>query len=224
MINLTNITKEFYDGTKYVEVLKPTDIVFKEGEFTAIIGPSGSGKSTLLTIMGALQKPTKGTLEIEGQDVYELSEYKRTQLRFDSIGFVLQGSNLVPYLTLWEQYELKLNRSKTKKSTDTIKTLFDKLSITHIKDKYPEDVSGGERQRAAIGLALINNPRILLADEPTASLDTEKAFQVVELLREVSREFGASVVMVTHDARMLTYCDRVLEIRDGVVNEKDISI
>ncbi len=117
-----------------------------------------------------------------------------------------------------------MNRSKTKKSTDTIKTLFDKLSITHIKDKYPEDVSGGERQRAAIGLALINNPRILLADEPTASLDTEKAFQVVELLREVSREFGASVVMVTHDARMLTYCDRVLEIRDGVVNEKDISI
>ncbi|NLC42227.1 MAG: ABC transporter ATP-binding protein [Erysipelothrix sp.] len=218
MIQLNNITKDFFDGNTDVNVLQSTTVTINDSEFTAIIGPSGSGKSTLLTIIGALQKPTEGTLEINGIDSYSLSENQRSDLRFKKIGFVLQGSNLVPYLTIREQFELKLKIAKVS-NKQKIDEMLERLSITKIQDKYPDDVSGGERQRAAIGLALILEPTILLADEPTASLDTEKAYQVVEILKNISRDLGTAVVMVTHDQRMLPYCDRVLQMQDGVLSE-----
>lgn len=219
MIEIKNISKDFIDGNKTNTVLKSTNVTIKKGEFVAIVGPSGSGKSTLLTIIGALQKPTQGDLYINNNNVYDLSENGRSDLRFNTIGFVLQGSNLVPYLTVREQFELKLSQSKMKNKNNRIAEMLDKLSIGHIENKYPEEISGGERQRAAIGLALILNPPILLTDEPTASLDTDKAFQVVELLKEISDERETSVIMVTHDKRMLSFCDRVLEMNDGVINE-----
>ncbi len=220
MIKLRNILKDFNDGSKDVTVLKPTTLTINRNEFTAIIGPSGSGKSTLLTIIGALQTPTEGDLYIDGTDVLSLTENKRSDLRFNSIGFVLQGSNLVPYLTLYEQFEFKLKQAKQKNMKNKINEMFDQFDISHIKHKYPEEISGGERQRAAIGLALLLEPKILLTDEPTASLDTEKAYQVVETLKQVSTELNTAVVMVTHDNRMLEYCDRILEIEDGVLKEK----
>lgn len=220
MIKLRNISKDFNDGSKDVTVLKPTTLTINRNEFTAIIGPSGSGKSTLLTIIGALQTPTEGDLYIDGTDVLSLTENKRSDLRFNSIGFVLQGSNLVPYLTLYEQFEFKLKQAKQKNMKNKINEMFDQFDISHIKHKYPEEISGGERQRAAIGLALLLEPKILLTDEPTASLDTEKAYQVVETLKQVSTELNTAVVMVTHDNRMLEYCDRILEIEDGVLKEK----
>lgn len=219
MIEIKNISKDFIDGNKTNTVLKSTNVTIEKGEFVAIVGPSGSGKSTLLTIIGALQKPTQGDLYINNNNVYDLSENGRSDLRFNTIGFVLQGSNLVPYLTVREQFQLKLSQSKMKNKNNRIAEMLDKLSIGHIENKYPEEISGGERQRAAIGLALILNPPILLTDEPTASLDTDKAFQVIELLKEISDERETSVIMVTHDKRMLSFCDRVLEMNDGVINE-----
>ena len=219
MIEIKNISKDFIDGNKTNTVLKSTNVTIEKGEFVAIVGPSGSGKSTLLTIIGALQKPTQGNLYINNNNVYDLSENGRSDLRFNTIGFVLQGSNLVPYLTVREQFQLKLSQSKMKNKNKRIAEMLDKLSIGHIENKYPEEISGGERQRAAIGLALILNPPILLTDEPTASLDTDKAFQVIELLKEISDERETSVIMVTHDKRMLSFCDRVLEMNDGVINE-----
>lgn len=219
MIEIKNISKDFIDGNKTNTVLKSTNVIIEKGEFVAIVGPSGSGKSTLLTIIGALQKPTQGDLYINNNNVYDLSENGRSDLRFNTIGFVLQGSNLVPYLTVREQFQLKLSQSKMKNKNNRIAEMLDKLSIGHIENKYPEEISGGERQRAAIGLALILNPPILLTDEPTASLDTDKAFQVIELLKEISDERETSVIMVTHDKRMLSFCDRVLEMNDGVINE-----
>lgn len=219
MIEIKNISKDFIDGNKTNTVLKSTNVTIEKGEFAAIVGPSGSGKSTLLTIIGALQKPTQGDLYINNNNVYDLSENGRSDLRFNTIGFVLQGSNLVPYLTVREQFQLKLSQSKMKNRNNRIAEMLDKLSIGHIENKYPEEISGGERQRAAIGLALILNPPILLTDEPTASLDTDKAFQVIELLKEISDERETSVIMVTHDKRMLSFCDRVLEMNDGVINE-----
>lgn len=219
MIEIKNISKDFIDGNKTNTVLKSTNVTIEKGEFVAIVGPSGSGKSTLLTIIGALQKPTQGDLYINNDNVYDLSENVRSDLRFNTIGFVLQGSNLVPYLTVREQFQLKLSQSKMKNKNNRIAEMLDKLSIGHIENKYPEEMSGGERQRAAIGLALILNPPILLTDEPTASLDTDKAFQVIELLKEISDERETSVIMVTHDKRMLSFCDRVLEMNDGVINE-----
>lgn len=219
MIEIKNISKDFIDGNKTNTVLKSTNVTIEKGEFVAIVGPSGSGKSTLLTIIGALQKPTQGDLYINNNNVYDLSENGRSDLRFNTIGFVLQGSNLVPYLTVREQFQLKLSQSKMKNKNNRIAEMLDKLSIGHIENKHPEEISGGERQRAAIGLALILNPPILLTDEPTASLDTDKAFQVIELLKEISDERETSVIMVTHDKRMLSFCDRVLEMNDGVINE-----
>lgn len=219
MIELKNVCKEFTDGEETVVALKETNLQIKENEFTAVIGPSGSGKSTFLTIVGALQQPTEGSLSINGEDVYEMSENERSDLRFKGIGFVLQGSNLIPFLTVREQYQLKMQKQNKDEVKERIDHVLDLLSITHIGDKYPEDISGGERARAAIGLAILLKPKLLLADEPTASLDTEKAVKIVEVLQSISREEGTSVVMVTHDERMLDYCDRVIQILDGEVSE-----
>ncbi len=219
MIELKNVCKEFTDGGETFIALEETNLQINENEFTAVIGPSGSGKSTFLTIVGALQQPTEGTLSINDEDVYKMSENKRSDLRFKDIGFVLQGSNLIPFLTIREQYRLKLQKEKKDEAKQRIDEVLELLSIKHIGDKYPEDVSGGERARAAIGLAILLKPRLLLADEPTASLDTEKAVQIVEVLQSISREQDTSVVMVTHDERMLEYCDRVIQILDGDVSE-----
>lgn len=219
MIEIKNVNKEFEDGGEKFLALKDTNVTIKEQEFTAVIGPSGSGKSTFLTILGALQQPTKGHLVINERDVYKLSENERSDLRFKDIGFILQGSNLVPFLTLHEQYSLKLKNMKKQERNQRIDEVLEMLSIKKLAQKYPEDISGGERQRAAIGLAILLKPRLILADEPTASLDTEKAIQIVEILREISKEQESAVIMVTHDERMLEYCDRVIEIVDGEVKE-----
>jgi len=220
MIEVKNISKDFIDGNKINTVLKSTNVTINEGEFVAVVGPSGSGKSTFLTIIGALQKPTQGELYINNKNIDSLSEKGRSNLRFNTIGFVLQGSNLVPYLTIKEQFQLKLSQSKIKNKNEKITEMLNKLSIAHVENKYPEDISGGERQRVAIGLALILDPPILLTDEPTASLDSHKAFEVIKLLKEISNERKTTVVMVTHDKRMLSFCDRVFEMNDGVLEDK----
>lgn len=220
MIELKNVMKEFKDGDETFIALKETNLRIDENEFVAVVGPSGSGKSTFLTIVGALQTPTAGSLCIDGKDVYQMSDNERSDLRFQDIGFILQGSNMIPFLTVREQYQLRLQKAEKKEKKQRIEEVLRLLSIEHIADKYPEDVSGGERQRAAIGLAILRHPKLILADEPTASLDTEKAVQIVELLQKISRESGTSVVMVTHDERMVEYCDRTVEIIDGDVEEK----
>lgn len=220
MIEIKDVSKVFKDGEAEITALHPTSLKINKGEFVAIVGPSGSGKSTLLTIIGALQKPTSGTLLIDEKEVYSLNESERSDIRFNSIGFVLQSSNLVPYLTIKEQFELKLRVGKKRRTEEIMNEIFEELSISKIKNKYPDEISGGERQRAAIGLALLLNPPILLTDEPTASLDTEKAYRVVSLFQKISRNLQTSVIMVTHDTRMLSYCDRVFEMKDGLLTER----
>lgn len=219
MIRLEDISKTFNDGDTTIEAVKPCSITFDKGSFIALIGPSGSGKSTLLTIMGALQTPTTGLLEIDGMNVYEQSDKTVSDIRFKKIGFILQGSNLVPYLTIKEQFQMKLKVAK-KQDVYDMNTLFSMLDIEHIQDKYPDQISGGERQRAAIGLSLYLKPDIILADEPTASLDTKRAHDVVGLLKEISVDLKTTVVMVTHDIRMLETCDAVYEMNDGTLSRQ----
>lgn len=221
IIDLENVTKQFKMGSEMTTVLKSTNLVINSGEFDAIVGPSGSGKSTLLTIIGALQKPSDGIVKINDIDIASLNAKKSSELRFKDIGFVLQASNLVPYLTVKEQFELKYKVKKIKKDTNRIQKILDDLSISHLAKKYPEDISGGERQRVAIGLALLMEPKLILADEPTASLDTEKAFEVIDIFKTITKDTNTTVIMVTHDLRMLKECDRVLEMKDGVLTEKD---
>ena len=210
VLEFINVTKSYQDGNKEIEALKETNFKIEEGKFIAIIGPSGSGKSTFLTLAGGLQTPSKGQIIINGKDYTNLSEKERAKLRFNDIGFVLQASNLVPFLTAKQQLELvdRINK-KNKQTIQDKHSLFKELGIEHLENKLPKDLSGGERQRLAIARALYNDPAIILADEPTASLDSDRAFEVVDLLSKECREKNKSIIMVTHDNRMIEKCDHV---------------
>ncbi|WP_312682728.1 ABC transporter ATP-binding protein [Lactococcus taiwanensis] len=217
ILKMENVKKSFGSGHNEIQALKGIDLAVNQGEFVSIIGPSGSGKSTFLTIAGGLQSPTSGNISINGLDFTPLSEKKRSKLRFKEIGFILQSSNLIPYLTLEEQFLLidKINHEKltSKKGSELLKS----LDILDLKNKYPSELSGGERQRAAIARALFNEPNLILADEPTASLDTEHAYQVVELLRQEAHLKNKATIMVTHDQRMIKNSDSVYKIEDGLL-------
>ena len=221
VLEFINVTKSYQDGNKEIEALKETNFKIEEGQFIAIIGPSGSGKSTFLTLAGGLQTPSKGQIIINGKDYTNLSEKERSKLRFNDIGFVLQASNLVPFLTAKQQLELvdRINKQKRQKLQDQ-KSLFKELGIDHLENKLPKDLSGGERQRLAIARALYNNPAIILADEPTASLDSDRAFEVVDLLSKECREKNKSIIMVTHDNRMIEKCDHVYRMKDGILTKE----
>ncbi|HGI7769344.1 TPA: ABC transporter ATP-binding protein [Streptococcus pyogenes] len=219
VLTFKQVTKTFQDGHHEINALKATDFSIEAGEFVAIIGPSGSGKSTFLTIAGGLQTPSSGQLIIDGTDYTHLSEKERSRLRFKSVGFILQASNLIPFLTVQQQLELvdHLTGSKEKAKANQ---LFDDLGITGLKHQLPQELSGGERQRAAIVRALYHDPALILADEPTASLDTEKAYEVVKLLAKESKEKNKAIIMVTHDDRMLKYCDKVYQMQDGELRQE----
>ena len=221
VLEFKNVTKSYKDGNNEIEALKETNFKIEEGQFIAIIGPSGSGKSTFLTLAGGLQTPSKGQIIINGKDYTNLSEKKRAKLRFNDIGFVLQASNLVPFLTAKQQLELVDRINKNNKQTIQDKhSLFKELGIEHLENKLPKDLSGGERQRLAIARALYNDPAIILADEPTASLDSDRAFEVVELLSKECREKNKSIIMVTHDNRMIEKCDHVYQMKDGILTKE----
>ncbi|HES5574576.1 TPA: ABC transporter ATP-binding protein [Streptococcus pyogenes] len=219
VLTFKQVTKTFQDGHHEINALKATDFSIEAGEFVAIIGPSGSGKSTFLTIAGGLQTPSSGQLIIDGTDYTYLSEKERSRLRFKSVGFILQASNLIPFLTVQQQLELvdHLTGSKEKAKANQ---LFDDLGIAGLNHQLPQELSGGERQRAAIARALYHDPALILADEPTASLDTEKAYEVVKLLAKESKEKNKAIIMVTHDDRMLEYCDKVYRMQDGELRQE----
>lgn len=221
-IELINIRKYFKDGPDQIEALKETNLSINKGEFVAVIGPSGSGKSTFLTIIGGLQSPSQGKVRLNGQDFSNKKEKERAKMRFEEIGFILQASNLVPFLKIKDQLRLvdKVDKEKQRESIDS---LFAQLGITDIANKYPEEISGGQRQRVAIARALYNDPTIILADEPTASLDTEKAMEVVKILADEAKEKNKAVLMVTHDRRLVAYCDRLLVMEDGFLREEEIA-
>ena len=221
VLEFKNVTKSYKDGNNEIEALKETNFKIEEGQFIAIIGPSGSGKSTFLTLAGGLQTPSKGQIIINGKDYTNLSEKERAKLRFNDIGFVLQASNLVPFLTAKQQLELvdRINKQKRQKLQDQ-KSLFKELGIDHLENKLPKDFSGGERQRLAIARALYNNPAIILADEPTASLDSDRAYEVVDLLSKECKEKNKSIIMVTHDNRMIEKCDHVYRMKDGILTKE----
>ena len=221
VLEFKNVTKSYQDGNKEIEALKETNFKIEEGQFIAIIGPSGSGKSTFLTLAGGLQTPSKGQIIINGKDYTNLSEKERAKLRFNDIGFVLQASNLVPFLTAKQQLELvdRINKRKRQTLQDQ-KSLFKELGIDHLENKLPKDLSGGERQRLAIARALYNNPAIILADEPTASLDSDRAFEVVDFLLKEWKEKNKSIIMVTHDNRMIEKCDHVYRMKDGILTKE----
>lgn len=221
LIEMNQVTKTYGEGKMKVVALHETNFQLNAGEFVAIVGPSGSGKTTFLTTLGQLQEASSGKILVKGKETGSLTEKEKTNLRFREFGFILQASNLIPFLTVKEQLDLIDRLDKVKNSKSDRKELFDLLDLDKVQGHYPKALSGGERQRAAIARALYNNPSIVLADEPTASLDTERAYQVTEMLAAIAHEQGRGVVMITHDTRLLDKVDRVYVMSDGnLVEEK----
>nr|WP_091235493.1 ABC transporter ATP-binding protein [Fontibacillus panacisegetis] len=216
-LRLDNVSKIYGAEDTSVKVLKDISLEVKAGEFVAIVGPSGSGKSTFLSIAGALLSPTNGTVTIGGQEISRLSSQQLTDIRLQKIGFIFQSANLIPYLTVRDQLILIGELAGMKKSHSKKKAteLLSRLGLGHRLHHYPESLSGGERQRVAIARAWMNDPEIILADEPTASLDSERGRDVVHMLADEVKSRGKAAVMVTHDHRMLDLCDRVVHMEDG---------
>lgn len=213
VLELKNIIKNYPDGQNINEVLKNVSFQVNQGEFAAIVGPSGAGKSTLLTIMGALLTPTSGQILLNGQDISQLSKKKQTEIRLNQIGFIFQNSDLIPYLKIKDQLQF-IQKISSKKPVDAIEIL-DKLGLKSRLNSYPNVLSGGEKQRVAIARAFINQPDLILADEPTASLDSKRGHEVVSIIQQTVHQENKAAVMVTHDERVLDLVDTIWEIEDG---------
>lgn len=215
ILELKKVQKTFGAGRTKVEAMKETDFEAEQGELIAVIGPSGSGKSTFLSIAGGLQTPTAGEVRMNGTALTDLKEKKRAALRLREVGFVLQASNLVPYLNVGQQMQLLDKVKKGNMSKAESEELYQSLGIEHLLRSFPKDLSGGERQRAAIAKALYTNPSLILADEPTASLDSDRAFEVMHMLKEITKEKQTATIVVTHDTRLIEDCDKIYQMTDG---------
>ncbi|OOZ91066.1 ABC transporter ATP-binding protein [Bacillus cereus] len=217
LLKLDKVSKVYGEGNTEVTALHPMSLDVKAGEFIGIVGPSGSGKSTLLSIAGALLSPSKGDIYIREQNITKLPEKEMTDIRLKKIGFIFQFANLVPYLNVKEQllYIAKLKKENKQESVKRADHLLSAFGLGERKNHYPNQLSGGEKQRVAIARAFMNNPDLILADEPTASLDSKRAREVVEMMKREVKESQKAAIMITHDERMLDVCDRILTLRDG---------
>lgn len=221
MLKFENVIKSFKDGDQTIEAVKNTSITFNKGDCIAIIGPSGSGKSTFLTIAGALQTPTEGDVQINGKSISGMKSKELANLRLNEIGFILQASNLVPFLSVKQQFQLLKKSKKDVMADSELDELFEKLSLTKVRNQLPSELSGGQKQRVAIAKSLYTNPSIILADEPTASLDTENALKVMQILKEETEQRMKTCIIVTHDERLTEYCDAVYKMTDGILEKQD---
>lgn len=216
-LEVRDVLKTFETDTGSINAVDHVSFTVDYGEFVALVGPSGSGKTTMLSILAALLTPTSGQVLIDGQDMALMSESRRVRLRREKIGFTFQSNNLIPFLTALENVEFMLRLNKRLDKTGKIRSaeLLSRLGLGERLHNLPNQMSGGQQQRVAIARALIHSPTVVLADEPTASLDTERAFQVVQTFAALIHENKRAGIMVTHDLRMVQYVDRVLQMRDG---------
>ena len=220
ILDLQGICKTYYQGKYVVEALKNVDFSMEEGEYVAIMGPSGSGKSTLMNIIGCLDQATGGTYYLDGQDISKMSENEMSDVRLNKIGFVFQSFHLLPRQTALSNVEMPLNYAKVprKERRERAFRALDRVGLADRVDFRPNQLSGGQMQRVAIARAMVNNPRLLLADEPTGALDSRSGSAVMELFEKLNEE-GVSVLMITHDAEIASHARRVVTIRDGILKE-----
>ncbi|MBC1436552.1 ABC transporter ATP-binding protein [Listeria rocourtiae] len=219
LLKFENVTKTYPSGPTTIHALRETNFEANAGELIAIVGPSGSGKSTFLSLAGALLTPTSGEITINGKIISNLSKKAQTELRLAEVGFIFQAAHLVPYLKAQQQLEFigKLAGQDKQDVATKSEVLLTQLGLGDRLQFYPKDLSGGEKQRIAIARSLINEPAVILADEPTASLDSTRGREVVELLRDEIKGKERAVIMVTHDERMLDLCHHVYRMLDGVL-------
>lgn len=219
VVEANSVTKIYQAGDLKVQAVNQANMQVASGEFVALVGPSGSGKTTLLAMLAALLAPTAGKVIIDGHDLAKMSDSQRVRFRRERIGFTFQSNNLVPYLTVLENVELmlRLNGIYTPANRQRSRDLLERLGLGERLGNLPNQLSGGQKQRVAIARSLIHSPSLVLADEPTASLDTERAFQAVELFADLIHEENKAGIVVTHDLRMVRYVDKVVQMMDGNV-------
>jgi lipoprotein-releasing system ATP-binding protein len=221
VLRAQGVARRFQQGAVTLEVLAGLELVVARGERLAIIGASGSGKTTLLQILGGLDRPDEGRVEIDGRDIHALGESERGELRNRTIGFVYQFHHLLPEFSALENVAMPLlvRRERTASARQRASALLERVGLAARLDHRPHQLSGGERQRAAVARALVTSPRLVLADEPTGNLDGRNAEQLFALMLELNREFNTSLVVVTHDPRLAARMDRVLELDSGKLRE-----
>lgn len=222
LFTMEEVTKTFHNGEVKEDILKGVNLSLREGEITALVGASGSGKSTLLTIAAGLQPATTGSILFEDDDMTTMNADGVRKIRSSKFGFVFQSSHLVPFLTVEEQLLLMLDVSKSIKNKreqkQEVKKIIELVEMEHRKNAYPASLSGGEKQRVAIARAIIHQPKILFADEPTASLDSKRSHDVMALIREIAKTLHITTLLVTHEEAMLAYADQVVHMKDGEIS------
>lgn len=219
VLETQSVSKVYKSDNTTIKAVDEVSLTIRAGEFIGLVGPSGSGKTTMLAMMAALLNPTSGTIIIDGHNLAQMKDDERTRFRREKIGFTFQQNNLLPFLNALENVELmlRLNKRLDKRGRERAKDLLARLGLGERLHNLPSQLSGGQQQRVAIARALIHNPNLVLADEPTASLDTERAFQVVETFAELIHEHDRAGIMVTHDLRMCHYVDKVIQMLDGKI-------
>jgi putative ABC transport system ATP-binding protein len=220
-IEAVNLYKSYQLGTVEVEVLKDINLTIKLGEFISIMGPSGSGKSTFLYMIGGLDKPTKGSILVKGEELSKMKDRAESNMRCRTIGFVFQFYNLIPKLTVEENILLPilLDGKKLKDYKEKLDEILETVGLTTRRNHTPRELSGGEQQRVAIARALINEPDIILADEPTGNLDSKTGIEIMQLLKKINMEKGKTIVMVTHSNEAAGFGQKIINMRDGKVCE-----
>lgn len=224
ILEVTNLCKTYGKGDTMVKALDNMSFSVEKGEFVAIIGPSGSGKSTLLHILGGVDVPTKGSVVINQTDISNLDETALAIFRRRQIGLIYQFYNLIPILTVQENLTLPLLLDGRKPDEKQISTLVKRLGLENRLDHLPNQLSGGQQQRVSIGRALVNNPALMLADEPTGNLDSENSKEIISLLRQFNKDFNQTVIIITHDEKIANSADRVITIEDGKITGDEVRI
>ncbi|CBK76522.1 ABC-type antimicrobial peptide transport system, ATPase component [[Clostridium] cf. saccharolyticum K10] len=219
ILKVQQLCKTYGSGEVKVDALKNVSFSLEKGQFAAVVGESGSGKSTLLNCIGALDTPTSGTIQIDGQDLFSMKEEKRTIFRRRNIGFIFQSFQLVPELDVEQNIIFPLLLDYKKPNPSKVEEILEVLGLTARRHHLPSQLSGGQQQRVAIGRALITKPKLILADEPTGNLDSKNSSDVIALLTQASRRYQQTILMITHNSNLTASVDRVFRVRDGVLKE-----
>jgi len=221
LIEIKNIKKNFIQGEITVEALRGINLEIETGEFTAIVGPSGSGKTTLLNLIGALDKPTSGEVVIDSQHISSLTKNELSDFRLYKIGFVFQAYNLIPVLTALEnvEYTLMLQNISKQERKDRAMKLFEEMDMANLSHRFPRELSGGQQQRVAVARALVTSPRVVLADEPTANLDSDTAHKLLDIMSSMGEKTHTTFLFSTHDQKVMDRAKRLIKIRDGLIEK-----
>lgn len=220
LLEVRSISKTYGSGETSVRALKKVNFSVPKGEYVAIVGESGSGKSTLLNMIGALDNPTSGKVLIDGKDIFAMKESKLTIFRRRNIGFIFQAFNLIPELTVEQNIIFPVLLDYQKPDKKYLEELLEVLNLKERRNHLPSQLSGGQQQRVAIGRALISRPSLILADEPTGNLDTQNSSEVITLLKNASKRYAQTIIMITHSRSIAQTADRVLQVSDGVLTER----